>query len=83
MNDFNDPDIWTDPESESPQMRAYRTMSPRQYAETAALVDICMTISDRKCADGECDEDRACGRHRRAPQVADRYVRMKETNGKR
>lgn len=78
MSDFSDPDIWADPEAEDPQMRAYRTMTPRQYAHTARLVDICMRISDLPCAGGECDEDRACRRHRNAPQVADRLDRLTE-----
>jgi hypothetical protein len=71
MSDFDEPD-------RDPQMHAYRTMSPRQYAHTARLVDICMTISDRRCAGGECDEDRACRRHRNAPRVADRLRQLTE-----
>ena len=73
MNGFDEPDIWEDADCD-PQMKAYRTMSPGRYAHTADLVDVCMTISCRPCADGECDEDRACGRHRRAPEAAERYL---------
>lgn len=62
-----------------PQIAYYRQHGPTKYRRVAELVDLCMRISDRGCSGDGCDEGRPCRRHRLAADVAERYLRMKES----
>ena len=66
-----------DLEAMTPQMRCYHTMTPKQYANTARLVDVSMMASERiPCSGSGCDVDYVCDRHRRFS--VERYVALTE-----
>ena len=62
-----------------PQVAYYQKHGPTKYRRTAQLVDLCMTISERGCSGDGCDEGIPCRRHRLAPAVAERYLRILES----
>jgi hypothetical protein len=60
-----------------PQLRAYYTMTPEQYAHAHDCIAIEMRLSRRRCVGGRCDDEGECSRHERSTRVAERYLRMK------
>lgn len=54
-----------------------REHRPDRYHAIAEQVDLCMELSSRGCAGGECDEGSPCPRHDRVLEVVERYLRMR------
>jgi hypothetical protein len=58
----------------NPEMLVYQA---GKYSDVAYKVDLCMKLSSRRCAGGECDYGNPCKRHQNITRVVSRYLRVK------
>lgn len=60
----------------SAELKVIRDM-PHKYGKIARKVDLAMILSSRPCVGYGCDLDSSCDRHKRIPEVIERYLRVK------
>lgn len=61
---------------DSPELKVIRDM-PHKYGKIARKVDLAMSLMSRSCIGYGCDLDSPCDRHRKIPEVVNRYLRLK------